>query len=172
MKIELKKIKVAEHMSDETTAFTAELFVNGIHIGYVKNDGRGGCTDYHNNPDITSKNLLRNAEDYCLTLPAKKYPAFHGTDAFEVPMDLENFIDELLEKHLKEKEQKKLEKKMIDTIIFGVPNGYSFTQIKQKKPLATFPVESLQKAIDNLKASFKNGEVIMNTNLEALGVKL
>lgn len=166
MNIELKKIKVAEHMSEETTAFTAELFVNGKNIGYVKNDGRGGCTDYHNNPDEKSKEALREAEAFCLTLPEVDY------GIFKHKMDLETFIDELLDKHLKEKEQKKLEKKMVDTIIFGVPNGYSYTQIKQKKPLSTFPVESLQKAIDNLKANFKNGEVIMNTNLEALGVKL
>mgnify|MGYP000205058208 FL=1 len=166
MNIELKKIKVAENMSEETTAFTAELFVNGKNIGYVKNDGRGGCTDYYNNPDEKSKEALKAAKAYCLTLPEVDY------GAFKHKMDLETFIDELLEKHLKEKEQKKLEKKMIDTIIFGVPNGYSYTQIKQKKPLATFPVESLQKAIDNLKASFKNGEIIMNTNLEILGVKL
>ena len=109
MNIQLKKIKVAEHMSEETTAFTAELYVDGINVGYVKNDGRGGCTDYHNNPDITSKNLLKNAEDYCLTLPEKDY----GT--FKHKMDLETFIDDLLEKHLQEKEFKKLEKKMENT---------------------------------------------------------
>lgn len=166
MNIELKKIKVAEHMSEETTAFTAELFVNGVNIGYVKNDGRGGCTDYYNNPDVKSKELLREVEAYCLTLPEIDY------GSFKHKMDLETFIDELLDKHLKEKAQKQLDKKMVDAIIFGVPNGYSYTQIKQKKPLSAFPIESLQKAIDNLKANFKNGEVIMNTNLEALGVKL
>lgn len=166
MKIELKKIKIAANMSEETTAFTAELFVNGKNIGYVKNDGRGGCTDYYNNPDEKSKEALKAAEAYCLTLPEVDY------GSFKHKMDLETFIDELLDKHLKEKEKIKLEKKMVDAIIFGVPNGYSYTQIKQNRPLASFPVESLQKAIDNLKAKFKNGEVIMNTNLEVLGVKL
>jgi hypothetical protein len=172
MKIELKKIKVSEHMSEETTAFTAEIHINGMNAGYAKNSGRGGSTDYHHNPEPEFRVLMQRAENFCLTLPPIKYDGFHGTDSFEIPMNLEHFIDELLEKHLKEKEQKKLEKKMVDTIIFGVPNGNSYIQIKQKRPLSTFPVESLQRAIDKLKADFKNGEVIMNTNLEVLGVKL
>ncbi len=33
-------------MSEETNCFVADLYINGKKIGYVKNDGRGGCTDY------------------------------------------------------------------------------------------------------------------------------
>ena len=40
MNIELKNIKIAEHLSEETTAFTADIFVNGKKVGYARNDGR------------------------------------------------------------------------------------------------------------------------------------
>ncbi len=166
MNIELKKIKVAANMSEETTAFTAELFVNGKNIGYVKNDGRGGCTDYYNNPDEKSKEALKAAEAYCLTLPEVDY----GT--FKHKMDLETFIDELLEKHLKEKEQSKLAKKMVDTVMWGIPNGHSYTQVKFKVPLAQIPTEKLQGYLDKYKKDFDKDEKFLNTNLEILGVKL
>ena len=166
MNIELKKIKVAANMSEETTAFTAELFINGKNIGYVKNDGHGGCTDYHNNPDEKSKEALKAAEAYCLTLPEVDY----GT--FKHKMDLETFIDDLLEKHLKEKEQSKLTKKMVDTVMWGIPNGHSYTQVKFKVPLAQIPTEKLQSYLDKYKKDFDKDEKFLNTNLEVLGVKL
>jgi hypothetical protein len=42
--IEVKNIKIAQHMSEETLAFTASLWVNGKRVGHLKNDGHGGAT--------------------------------------------------------------------------------------------------------------------------------
>ena len=47
MKIELKKIKHARSLSEETNAFTAELHVNGEHVADCKNSGNGGMTDVY-----------------------------------------------------------------------------------------------------------------------------
>ncbi len=47
MKIELKKLKVAKHLSEETTAFSAELHVDGVLAAYVSNHGQGGCNETH-----------------------------------------------------------------------------------------------------------------------------
>ena len=44
MDIQLKSIKFSEHLSEETNAFTANLYVDGKKIGYCRNDGRGGNT--------------------------------------------------------------------------------------------------------------------------------
>ncbi len=44
--ISLKKIQVFDGMSEETIAFTAELFLDGEHVGYVKNQGVGGANTY------------------------------------------------------------------------------------------------------------------------------
>jgi hypothetical protein len=43
--ITLKKLKIIASMSEETTAFTAEVHFNGKLVGFAKNSGRGGCTD-------------------------------------------------------------------------------------------------------------------------------
>ena len=172
MKIELKKLKIAEHMSEETTAFTAEIYVDGVNAGYAKNDGRGGCTDYHHNPDQKSKDLMRKAEAHCLTLPPIKYPASHGMKAFDVKMNLENLIDQFVEDELKRKDQKKLEKKMVNSIMWGVPNAGSYREIRQKQPLSAYNVVALQGLVDRVKSNFKKGEQFLNTNFEKLGIKI
>ena len=42
MKVELKKVKIAKFLSEETTAFSAQLWVDNEYIADVSNEGRGG----------------------------------------------------------------------------------------------------------------------------------
>ena len=42
--IEVKNIKISAHMSEDSVAFTASLWVNGKRVGHLKNDGHGGAT--------------------------------------------------------------------------------------------------------------------------------
>jgi hypothetical protein len=44
MKVELKKLALYPRLSEETTAFNADLWVDGKKVGYAKNDGHGGAT--------------------------------------------------------------------------------------------------------------------------------
>jgi len=60
---------------------------------------------------------------------------------------------------------------MVNTVMWGVPNGHSYTQVKFKVPLSQIPLAQLQGYIDKYKNDFKDGQVFLNTNLEALGVK-
>jgi hypothetical protein len=168
MKIELKKIKISEHLSEETTAFTADIFVDGKEAGYARNTGQGGCTDY--NAYEGKRSLLEAAEKHCLSLPPIKYEGAFGPS--EIKMNMEHFIDELVEAELKKKDQKKLEKKMINTVMWGVPQGHSYTQVKFKVPLAQIPTAQLQGYIDKYKKEFGKGEQFLNTNLETIGIKL
>ena len=174
MKIEIKNIKISDHLSEETNAFTADIYVDGVKTGYARNDGRGGCTDY--NRCEGKMELLKKAEAYCLTLPPIKYPEYGGMKAFEVPMNLENFIDNAIDETLRKKGEAKLkkqiEKKQVKTIMWGVPNGTSYTQVGFKVPLDRIPLLQLQGFVDKYKKEFKEGQVFLNTNLEKLGVKL
>jgi hypothetical protein len=43
MEPELRKVKVYRGMSEETEAFTAQLWVDGNYIADLKNDGHGGA---------------------------------------------------------------------------------------------------------------------------------
>ena len=181
MKIELKNIKINLTFSEETTMFMADLFINGVLAGEANNDGRGGCTFYSVRTydmkkrtslsvgDIVrNRELLKQAEAYCLSLPKVSVEEY----GFEFDMNLTHFIDNLVTAELEKKEKKKLEKKMLDAILWGKPNGSSYTLVKFKMPLSTVPLIQLQSLINKYKTELKEGEQFLNTNLEVLGVKL
>jgi hypothetical protein len=168
MKIELKKVSVYERMSEETTAFNADIFVDGVKAGYAKNDGHGGSTFYQ--PYEGKRQLLEKAEAFAKSLPDIKYPASDGMKAFSIESNLENVIDDLLEQEMKKKDVKKLEKKMEKSLLFGKPNSGSYSQVSFKIPLAAMPKLQLQVFVNKYKKEFKTGEKFLNTNLEALGI--
>lgn len=167
MKIELKNLKVNLAFSEETTMFKADIYVNGKKTAYANNDGRGGCTFYNRYPNM--ENLLNEAENYAKTLPPIKY------GKIEIDMNLEVLIDELVEKHLQEKETKKfIKKREKDTliyIVYGLPDGKEYKMVGWKG----HTIESIKKQpngkelinnkVKELKDNFKNGEIIFNKNL-------
>jgi hypothetical protein len=168
MKIELKNIKINLTFSEETTMFMADVYVNGKKTAYANNDGRGGCTFYNSYHSPNNDEDLRQAEAYCLSLPKVRVEEYD----FEFDMNLEHFIDDLVHAELEKKEQKKLEKQMANSIMWGKPKGHSYSQVKFKVPLAEIPTTRLQEVVDKYKKEFKSGDVFLNTNLESLGIKL
>lgn len=170
MKIELKNVSFNERMSEETNCYVANLYINGKRVGYVKNDGQGGQTDYHGN-SMEDSVIIRQAELYCQKLPKIKSEQYN----FEYQPSLESVIDDLFENWLKAKETKKMEKTMKTAILYGVPNGLSYTRISWSKntPLSAIPVNILQNTVDKIKKEkCVNGVEILNTNLQALGVNI
>jgi hypothetical protein len=173
MKIGLKRISISERMSEETNCFIADLYINGKKVGYCKNDGRGGCTDYHGDSKENNQ-IIREAEAYCKTLPNVRSEELD----FEYSQSLENFIDDLVDEHLKAKDLAKIDKKIqkacLSAICYGkkTSRGFEYASTFWKgRTLAPLPY--LQKAYDEVKANkMQKGDVILNNNLEALGVKL
>ena len=63
--LQLKKLKIHPDMSEETTAFSAEVWRGGRLIGYAKNDGRGGETSIQQ----SERSVMVEAEDWARSLP-------------------------------------------------------------------------------------------------------
>lgn len=163
----LKKVSFYERMSEETNCFTADLYINGVKVGEAKNDGQGGCTDYYSNSQ-KSKEIIKQAEAYFESLP--KVKSEYG---FSYQPTLEFAIDEQFKAYLKAKEEKKKLKLMETAILVGKPNSSSFSYLKQRRKLSEFPVNVLQPFIDQIKAKYcVDGKVILNTNLEKLGIRI
>ncbi len=124
-KIELKNLRIYDKMSEETIAFTADVYVNGKKVAYAKNEGCGGCTYYHSYPNA-DRALLKAAEDYCKALPPEK--STYGDKTLELPQSLESVIDEWVYRVHNEKAdaafKKKLEKNMIKGLCVGTPDRY------------------------------------------------
>lgn len=168
MKIEIKKISFNERMSEETSCFVADLYIDGKKVGYCKNDGHGGCTDIHGNSKEDYK-IIAEAMAYCKTLPKVKY---HNS---EWEQDLEWVVNMQLEEYLnakqKAKTDKKMQKLMQTAILVGVPNANSYNYFNFKRPLSTIPRTTLQAQVALIKMkNCKDGRQILNTNLQALGV--
>ena len=168
MKIELKKISFSERMSEETNCFVADLYINGKKVGYCKNDGRGGCNEIHGKTKEDNM-LIAEAEAYFKSLPKTKAEGYN----FEYQPSLEYFIDDLLDNYLKQREAKKLQKRMQTAIIFGIPNDIKYSFINYKRLLSSFETSQLQTVVDQIKTKYcKDGVVILNTNLAELGIRV
>ena len=171
MKIEIKNLRHYSEMSQETNAFTCDLFVDGKKIGYCRNTGCGGPTDYY--AFEGKKDILLSAEEYAKTLPDFEFD-FDGEKHY-FKSTLEHLIDDEVEKQLKEKEDKKYEKKLQKdcekSICYEIPNGYTLITWKNHtiiQMLSTpIGIRTIQKKVDELKAS---GKIILNTNL--VGINL
>lgn len=175
--VEIKNFKT--HYSREwgpNGAFECDLWINGIKCCHVNDDGNGGCYDYvlydYNNPKAKEiKANFKLLEDYIKTMPKQK------TEYGEFKVDMDLFISMLvsdMEKaKAKEKAEKRLLKDFADKICYGIPNsnGYQYTYWKGRA-LSSIPLPLLQKTVEDVKAKLKEGEVILNTNLKALGVNL
>ena len=69
-KIELKKIKVFEEMSEETNCYTGTVYINGKPAIDVRNDGHGGC-DMQYPINGNDRSIIEAANAYC----RKNFPA-------------------------------------------------------------------------------------------------
>lgn len=168
MKIEIKNVSFNERMSEETNAFVADVYVNGKKCGYAKNDGRGGST-FVNPYGGKYRDLFVEGERYCESLPDVVYNP-EGMKPFSVKSNMENVVDELFEQWLKNRDQKKLEKKMENHIMWGVPNGHSYMLVKFLKPLNQIDKKIIQSYLDKYKTEFKEGEKFLNTNLDGFNL--
>ncbi len=173
MNIELKNIKHFPSLSEETEAFTANIYINGVQAGHAKNNGHGGSTDYYHN-DEKGRELIHQAEAYCKGLPDKQFPKDQYMEAFSIPMSLEQYIDDLVNSYIEKKEQagfaKKMNKAMERGIVFGIA-GESFTTLAFTSPFVKVlahpkAAEIIKNAIINkVLPDLKDGNVILNTNI-------
>ena len=177
MKLEVKKIKHARSLSEETNAFTAELHVDGEHIADCKNSGKGGMTDVYPKFSENKKKLdhyremVKKAEAFCQTLP--KYEG-------NMKMSLDFYIDLEIEKDLNKKEVqrviKKLDKDSLNHIIIlsqknfddfcaGKTHELKQTAYGWKRPIAAISAEVIRMQLPAVKAKMKGDEFIYNKNL-------
>jgi hypothetical protein len=183
MKIELKRIEFSERMSEETNCFTADLYIDGKKIGEASNTGKGEANSYCPY-EKEGRELIRKAEKFCETMPPEK-AEFNG-EPFEFKMNLERYIDVLLNRHLAAMELKKFNAKIKKAtgngIVYGIPDD-SFKVLSFKKSIdeiVSFKIWKEQ-LIENIKSTIKprlvDGVVIFNTNIpedifKAAGLKV
>ena len=164
MKAELKNIKVNLEFSEETIMFRAVLYINNKPAAYCENDGRGGCTYYHA-VDARGRELLKEFEAYVDLLPEKNY------GDFKYKLHASDYIDDLINAHIKKKDEekfdKKLQKMMVNSIVVGNDTEYVYRQfsisiadIQKKQP------DLIRKNVAEMLERHKDKEYrLLNTNI-------
>lgn len=98
MKIELRRFTTNARLSQETTAFAADVWVDDKKVGTAENDGRGGATLVRLDPAVRA-----TVEAHGKTLVPAEYTFVSGT---------EWIVDQLVEAELQKREDKKFAKKI------------------------------------------------------------
>jgi hypothetical protein len=95
MKIELKRISFNERLSEETNAFVADLWINGVKRGEVRNEGHGGCDDF------SDDKARQELDAYGKTLPPEPQ--------YGLTMNAELLVGDVLEKWIEARQEKKVQ---------------------------------------------------------------
>ena len=165
--VQLKNVKTFE--GHEGLGINADVWINGLKCMHLYDSAMGGEYEYtyftYNNPKAGQvRENIALLEAYIKTLPPEV--TIMNDREFTLDVDMDMFLNEIYEKM-------QMEKKMKKSILVGVPNATVYEVYGWKNtPLANIPVPSLQKAVDDLKSQCTGGKVILNTNLETLGVTL
>lgn len=172
-KIELKKVKMFN--GHDGVGLDCDLYVDGKKVAHVFDSARGGGNEYQEYGNTldeikVNRKILTDLEEY-----AKTQTYICEFDGKESTKNLDIIINELLDVVEKEKQAKKMVKEFETKICAGIPNGDSYRTWTFGKPavqLNRMSISYLQANIDIIKTKLKEGEVILNTNLQILGINI
>jgi hypothetical protein len=97
--VELKRFTTNARLSQETTAFAADVWIDGKKAGTAENDGRGGSTLVRLDPSVRGK-----VESYGQTLVPAEYKGCTG--------GAEWIVDQLVEAELQKRSDREFAKKI------------------------------------------------------------
>jgi len=162
-KVTIKNLKSFRGM--EGYGFNADIYINGVKSMFAMDGGNGGQFDY--------EIVFGQGANFQLLKDYVKSISKKGEDSdMEMDLYIARKVDEYENAKLKAKNENKMAKLMAQAIVFGVPDGNGYRFFNFKKPLSTIPAIIIQAHVDKAKRAMKEGEVIFNTNLTELGVKL
>lgn len=147
MLIELRKLKIIKELSEETSCYIAEIWIDGTVAFHASNRGHGGMDDYHQVGSTTE------AEVNAWLKANRPVRVFHGT---ELEPDLEHEVARLMD----EAENIKMLRRQQRTRIITIEDGKVYTYPLKKRPAA--------RVIAAIKAKTPDVEIVNETGEEGL----
>lgn len=95
MKIELKRFTTNDRLSQETTAFAANVWVDGKKVGTAENDGHGGSHTVH-----LDRSVRDQVEAHGKTLVPAEFASFTSGTEWVVQLLLEAELQKRADKRL------------------------------------------------------------------------
>jgi hypothetical protein len=111
MNIELRKISYNASLSEETSAYTAQVWVDDVHVCDVANHGQGGC-----DMQLPAKGKTRADIDALNTAIKNERgteTTKYGERSITIDIDLEHVCGELLADHLIRRDLQRLLKRTV-----------------------------------------------------------
>lgn len=137
MKITLSKVSYCAALSEETSAFSATVHLNGEAFATVENRGHGGCNDvrplyvkasqsYEHAKFERCRNQIR---EWCAAQPLQYHATLKNADgsAWGHAVDLESLIDDALESYLQLRD---LKRKLSKYLVFERLPGAAKDDVK------------------------------------------
>lgn len=178
--VTLKNVKL--NIGHDLAGMYADVYFKGKKIGYYNDDGYGGETDIVYN----NKAVQEEFEDFLKENNVAKIMFDNGwgfmgsSDKIDLHCQADEVINSAVNLIEKKKFQKKIAKDSEKGIVFGTDSNYTARLFKL--PLKAILLmktkdgvkgrDFLQSEFDKVKANLKEGQRILNTNLEELGIKI
>ena len=137
MKLSLKNLKVSEHLSEETTAFTATVYIDGERAFYARNQGHGGENMLDPiTADRSGRKKITSAQEYFRAQPSV------ACEYGDLPMSLDFAVSLAVEEALYLKDMKRCLRKVTVLTPEGIqtfkaafkPTPENLDHIAQKYP--------------------------------------
>ncbi|AMK23248.1 MULTISPECIES: hypothetical protein [Sphingomonadaceae] len=122
MKIELRRITYSDALSQETSAYTADVYIDGELAFHARNQGTGGADFFHQVGRWTEAEVNS-------WLEANRSPRVD--DGFSYDHDLEIEVSDLLSRELEARRVKRL----LRTNLVTIENGQIFQYPLRKRPI-------------------------------------
>ena len=128
-KIELRKITYNSRLSEETNAYAAQVWVDGVHVCDVSNHGTGGPDEQHPAKGKTSADVTA-LDAYCkANLPKRPYDFGEGHKG-EFETDLESVCGQQVDDYIISRD---LKRNLSGKVLFQKPGQQGIYQISLKK---------------------------------------
>jgi hypothetical protein len=129
-KFELRKISYNSRLSEETSAYAADLWVDGRLFCHVSNHGHGGCDMQRPAKGVTPEQVRALNDEIKATYPKRVAEdlVINGKP-FEMEQDIESICGELLADHLIASDLRRILKR---TIAFVDPTDKKVRDYKGK----------------------------------------
>lgn len=142
MKIELRKVSYSAKLSEETSNFHAEIWIDGKKEGYAQNNGTGGPTN------VLPNTLRVRLDEYGKTLPQVDIGRSTGGEQHMIVQDAEWIVDDLLSDWIARRD---LKRSLRNRALYTLTDGPG---IMQTKPLTADQLAQIL-ASEDIKVKWK-----------------
>ena len=157
MQIELRKIHYSAQLSEETSAYTAQVWVDGKHLVDVKNDGHGGSDAQYPIPPFTYGDLKALNERIRAEFPPTDMSQYGMSP---IQADLESVCGDLLATHLIERDLKRVMRSKVVFVADGKVREVGFKGMRSLTP------EALKKGIEIVGQKYPGAKVLNTLPLQ------